>query len=176
MTQVAAETQALIPGKRALRSFVLRFAAIAVLLALVPFVPGWDGLLKSYLVCLAALVNGFLHLLGEPTRLHENIVASNMYKVTLAPNCAALEAAFFYSAALLAFPAPPVRKLVGVVIGFVGIAAMNLLRVVTVFLAGVYWPSKVTALHEGLWPVLMIMGTVGLCAAWLCWAGGRRAA
>ena len=117
-----------------------------------------------------------LHWFGEPTRLRDCTVLSTAYNVTLAPNCAAWEAAFFYCGVLLAYPTTMMRKLIGIAGGVLGIALLNLLRVVAVYFTGARWHTHMETVHEVICPVLIVIGTAGLCALWLGWAGGRRRA
>jgi len=154
----------------AVRRFILRFAMFSLMLAFVPLIPGWDGLVSRYLSVMAVLVNGLLHLLGQPTQLEGANVFTSAFHVTLEPHCSALDIVLFYSATVLAFPAAVMRKTVGLFAGFIAIATLNIVRITTVYLTGVRWPSRVQGVHEELWPVLLIMGTVALCAAWVCYA------
>jgi len=160
---------------KAVRGFILRFAGFSLMLALAPLIPGWDGLVSHYMSTLAVLVNGLLHLFGQPTQLEGANVFTSAFHVTLAPHCSALDIILFYSATVLAFPTSAVRKIVGLIAGFVAIAGLNLVRIATVYLTGIRWPAHVQSVHEELWPVLLIMGTVVLCAAWVCYARKGRA-
>jgi len=161
---------------KAVRGFVLRFGLFSLALAFVPLIPGWDGMVSRYMSAMAVLVNGLLHLLGQPTQLDGAEVFTSAFRMTLAPHCSALDIVLFYSATVLAFPAPAVRKIVGLAGGLVAIIALNILRIATVYLTGVRWPAHLQGVHEGLWPVVLIMGTVSLSAAWVCYAKKPRAA
>ena len=167
--------EAMKPDGKLVRTFILRFLAIIGGLILVTFIPGWDGFVHWYMTSLGVMVNALLHLLGEPTRLAGENVFSDAFNLKLAPHCGALHVLQFFGATVLAFPASATQRIVGVLAGFSCIVLLNLLRLVTVYLAGAHWPTRVQALHEELWPVLLIMGTVILCATWVGWVGGRRA-
>ena len=98
-------------GKKgtAAQRFILRFAAFSLTFALLPLVPGWDALESRYLSVQAVLVNGLLHLLGQPTQLEGATVFSTAFRMTIAPNCSALGILLFFSATVLAYPAPAKR-------------------------------------------------------------------
>ncbi len=158
------------------RRFILRFAIFSLMLALVPLIPGWDGVVSRYLSAVAVLVNGLLHLLGQQTQLDGTNVFSSAFHMAIEPHCSALDIVLFYSATVLAFPAAAMRKTVGLLAGFTAIATLNIIRITTVYLTGIRWPANVPGVHEKLWPVLLIMATVALCAAWVCYARKGRAA
>jgi exosortase/archaeosortase family protein len=161
---------------KAVRGFILRFGIFSFALALVPLIPGWDGVMSRYLSGVAVLVNGLLHLLGQPTQLDGTNVFSSAFHMAIEPHCSALDIVLFYSATVLAFPAAAMRKTVGLLAGFIAIATLNIIRITTVYLTGIRWPANVQGVHEKLWPVFLIMGTVALCAAWVCYARKGRAA
>ncbi len=161
--------------RRAVGGFLLRFAVIAIALALVPFLPGWDTFVAWFMSRLAVLVNAFLHLLGQPTQVEGVKVFSHAYNVVLEPHCSALDIMLFFSATVLAIPTHARQKIAGLVAGGIAITALNVLRIATVYLVGAHSPAHVEDLHARLWPVLLVMATVALCALWLCWANTRRA-
>jgi exosortase/archaeosortase family protein len=76
----------------------------------------------------------------------------------------------FFCAALLAFPCPLGRRMIGLLAGIVAIALFNVVRIASVFLVGVYQPKVFQAVHEDVWPGLMVMITLLLLLAWIRWA------
>lgn len=166
--------QALASGG-ALRAFIVRFALILLVMALLPLIPSWDGWVDSYMRGFAILVNGLLHLIGEPTQVADHNVFSEAFRVTLTPDCSALDIVVLFSATVLAFPTNLTRKLIGIVIGFICISILNIVRIVTVYLVGARWPAYVEGMHQAWWPVLLIMATLALCVSWLYWMDRRRA-
>lgn len=158
----------------AVRGFIVRFAGIVLALSLLPFLPGWEACVNFYMLKLASVVNALLQLLGHPTQMADNRVFTAAYSVTLAPHCAALDIVLFYSATVLAFPTSAGRRLGGLGAGFACSALLNVVRITSIWLVGARWPARVQGVNEGLWPVLLIMGTLALCAGWLCWANEHR--
>ena len=161
-------------SRNAVRGFMLRFAVLSLVFALVPLIPGWDGLESRYLSVQAVLVNGLLHLLGQPTQLEGTTVFSPAFRMTIAPNCSALGIILFFSATVLAYPARAKRKIVGIMAGFMAIYALNIVRIVTIYFTGARWPERLHGVHEELWPSLLIMGTLFISGVWVYYASNQR--
>jgi exosortase/archaeosortase family protein len=72
-----------------------------------------------------------------------------------------------FLAAVLAFPAPWKWRLGGLVLGILAIQAINLVRVVSLYLTGVYFPRIFDASHTVIWQTVVILFGVLL---WVFWA------
>ena len=64
--------------------------------------------------------------------------------------------------ALLAFPAGWKNKIIGLFAGIFLLFILNLIRIITLFLAGIYYPKAFDLLHVEVWQVLFILAAVGL--------------
>jgi len=159
---------------KAIQGFMIRFGLLSLAFALAPLIPGWDGLESRYLSLQAVLVNGLLHLIGQPTQLEGTTVFSPAFRMTISPTCSALGIILFFSATVLAFPAPARRKIVGLMAGLMAIYVLNMVRIVTIYLTGVRWPAQMQRVHEELWPSLLIMGTLLISGAWVYYASNQR--
>jgi exosortase/archaeosortase family protein len=97
--------------------------------------------------------------------------------VNIRNGCNGVEAMMIFLAAVLAFPAPWPARLSGLALGVVAIQAVNLVRVVALFLTGVYLPRFFDASHTLVWQTVVILFSVLL---WIFWAnrlaGGREPA
>ena len=117
-----------------------------------------------------------LNLLGQETKMNGTIIRSGRFAVNIRNGCNGVEAMLIYFAAVLAFPASWKSRLLGVGLGFVAIQLVNLIRVVALFLTGVYLPKLFDSSHTVVWQTLVILSGVLL---WMLWAnrfaGPRRA-
>jgi exosortase/archaeosortase family protein len=156
--------------------FILRFAAFTAVFSLVQLFPGWDHLVDRYLSGLAVQVKGVLGFIGQPVQIEGTSVFSPDFRMTIVPHCSALGIILFYSAAVMAFPAPRLKKAVGLALGLAAIYLLNMVRITTLYLTGVRWPAWFQGVHEELWPSLLIVGTLLICGAWTSYAGNHRAA
>jgi len=69
-------------------------------------------------------------------------------------------------------------KLVGFFIGIAVLFTFNILRVVSLFFTGVYFPKAFDFMHVEVWQVLFILFAIGLWIFWIKWTrkGEQRAA
>jgi len=120
----------------------------------------------------SAVCNGF----GQHTRAVAQTISSNRFSINISFGCDASESAVLFAAAVLAFPAPLRRKIPGIVLGVVILAAVNLVRIASLFLVGVYFPNALDWMHREVWPAVFIMLAIGLWAFWIRWAMKPRTA
>jgi exosortase H (IPTLxxWG-CTERM-specific) len=75
--------------------------------------------------------------------------------------CNGLEAVMIYSVAILAFPAPWRKKIYGIIAGFLIIQAINIMRIVGLAYAGVYFQSVFHYIHIYVAQGIMIAIALG---------------
>jgi exosortase H (IPTLxxWG-CTERM-specific) len=125
-----------------------------------------DHVVNPYTTFVAQEARVALNLFGEHATVRSQVLSSPRFSVAIYNGCNGLEAMLVFISGVLAFPAPWVRKLVGVLLGFVAIQAVNVVRVVSLFYVGVFWPSLFTASHVFVWQSLIIIFGVVL---WIIW-------
>jgi exosortase H (IPTLxxWG-CTERM-specific) len=75
--------------------------------------------------------------------------------------CNGLEAVMIYSVAVLAFPAPWIKKVYGIIAGFLIIQAINIVRIVGLAYAGVHFQSIFHYIHIYVAQGIMIAIALG---------------
>lgn len=157
------------------RSPVLRFgvgfSALMALYYAVALTPQFDRVLFECLAWNARASNAVLNLLGQGTTASELTIHSPRFAINVRRGCDAFEPAWFLCAAILAFPAPPRRKPAGMLVGCVVIFATNIVRISSLYLIGVYWPTFFSPAHLEVWPIALILLAVFL---WITWIGYSR--
>ena len=108
-----------------------------------------------------------LRLLGQDITMQGTILRSPRFAVNIRNGCNGVEAMLIFLAAVLAFPAPWRARAAGLALGVVAIQAVNLVRVVALFLTGVYLPRIFDASHTVVWQTIVILFAVAL---WIYWA------
>lgn len=131
-------------------------------------------MLSAYLKLTARGSGALLGWFGEPVSV-EGATVLGRFPFVVVLDCAALDAQALYAAAVLAFPAPPARKLIGLVGGLTGIWAINVLRLVTLYHAGVHSRELFNVLHEELMVMLVILSVCGLFVVWAWWSRRQSA-
>ena len=114
-----------------------------------------------------AQATGFLVSAFDPTATTSgNIVASDAFAISIVEECTSLAPLAIFISAIFAFPAPFSRKLLGIVLGFVVLSAVNLIRTTSLFYIGSVFPSTLEVVHLLVWQSVMVMLAVAL---WLLW-------
>lgn len=88
------------------------------------------------------------------------------FAISIEPGCNGVEALIILFAAIFAFPAPFKHKLVGFVIGFFAIQALNMVRIISLFYLGQWHMTWFEWFHLYLWSALIILDAL---VVWLIW-------
>lgn len=103
-----------------------------------------------------------LNLLGQETMVNGDIVYSPVFSISVKRGCDAIEAMALFSAAILAFPNSWKGKLLNLFFGLVLLFTLNIFRIVSLFLTGVYSPKAFDLMHIEVWQALFVFIALGL--------------
>lgn len=126
-----------------------------------------DHAIEPFTAAIARVSGWTLNLIGQDVTLRETAIHSSRFAVNIRNGCNGVETMIIFLAAVLAFPASWGSRLIGLAVGVVAIQAVNLVRVVALFLTGVYFPDFFDASHTTLWQTVVILFGVLL---WVYWA------
>lgn len=126
-----------------------------------------DHAIEPFTAGIARLSGGVLHLLGQNVTMAGTIIRSPRFAVNIRNGCNGIEAMLIFIAAVLAFPASWKSRLAGLGLGILAIQVVNLIRVVALFLTGVYFPKIFDTSHTVIWQTIVILCGVLL---WIFWA------
>jgi exosortase/archaeosortase family protein len=147
--------------------FTLIFAALAVVSELVYYGVALESpLFRDYLAGVARISAGILSLLVDGVRVDGTAITSGRFSVEIARGCDAYRLCALLTAAILAFPAPIVRKAWGIALGLLWLHLLNFVRIVGLFLIGGYAHAHFQRSHEIYFPIFLIAMTV---CAWILW-------
>ncbi|MEP0775235.1 MAG: exosortase H [Acidobacteriota bacterium] len=147
--------------------FMVRYAVVLSLgFLLIALRPVNDRLVDPYTTFVAHQARVALNLLGESARVDGQVLSSPRFAVQIYNGCNGLEAILVFVAGVLAFPAPWMKRLVGVVLGVLTIQVVNIIRVVSLFYIGIFKPQWFAVSHVFIWQSLIILVGVVL---WLVW-------
>ncbi len=150
--------------------FVLGFVVLMIL-----FYVFWlsdyaqQGIQKSIVHVNAGLSSAILNIFGMQTTAIDETLASQAFSVSIARGCDAIEAMALFASALLAFPANWLKKLVGLAAGLLILFALNIGRIISLFLTGIHYPKAFEFMHVEFWQVAFILFAVGLWIFWIKW-------
>jgi exosortase H (IPTLxxWG-CTERM-specific) len=130
------------------------------------------GALDPFFHFTARATGAILNHVGTSVQVNGNaIISSHFYagSMLIVANCTALIPIVIFISAVLAFPSTAKQKLIGIVLGIVGLFALNLVRTVSLFFIGSSFSQSVFEIaHMLVWQSLMIILAVVL---WLVWVG-----
>jgi exosortase H (IPTLxxWG-CTERM-specific) len=126
-----------------------------------------DVFVDPYTTVIARVSGSILDLLGEDITIRGCHLSSPRFSVTIFNGCNGLITSLIFVSAVLAFPAGWKAKLVGVVGGLVAIQLINLVRIVSLFYIGVFFPELFNESHIFVWQSIVILAGVSL---WIFWA------
>lgn len=109
-----------------------------------------------------------LKILGMKVHASGITISGEGFSVKILANCNAIFEIMLFLSAVIAFPALIKEKLVGATLGTIFIYLLNLLRVVLLFLIGVYSPQFFEGTHIYVAQSIFI---VMVAIFWLFWAG-----
>jgi exosortase H (IPTLxxWG-CTERM-specific) len=90
----------------------------------------------------------------------------NGFAVSIEAGCNGVEATIVLIAAILAFPAPWKRKLVGLAAGIVAVQGLNIIRVISLFYLGQWNFHAFEFAHLYVWQALIMLDVL---IVWLLW-------
>ncbi|MBP9823786.1 MAG: exosortase H [Thermoanaerobaculia bacterium] len=153
--------------RRELGFLILFVLILGTTFTLISWNPVNDRVIEPFTGAIARAGGATLNQLGQQTTMSGTIIRNDRFAVNIRNGCNGVEAMLIYFAAVLAFPASWRSRLLGVVLGFVAIQLVNLVRVVALFLTGVYFPRLFDSSHTVIWQTVVILSGVLL---WILWA------
>ena len=96
------------------------------------------------------------------------------YAVSIKSGCNGVEAAMILAAAILAYPAPWLKKLTGMVIGVLVIQVLNVVRIISLYYLGAWSQKALDIAHLYVWPGLIILDALVIFLLWIHWLGRDR--
>ena len=153
--------------------FLVRFLGLLVVFYLVVASKPVNGaVIVPFTSAIARVSAGVLNAIGERVTVEGTEIHSSRFAVQIENGCNGVETALLFGSAVLAFPSPWRRRLLGLVLGFVAIQIVNLVRVVSLFWVGAHRPALFSTSHTVIWQSVVVLCGVLL---FLLWASRERA-
>ena len=115
----------------------------------------------------AAASGKILAWLGYNTSVAGTLIYSSTFNLNIKRGCDAIEATALFVSAVLSFPVPFRRKILGLIIGIVTFVLVNFIRIITLFITGVKHPALFSFMHDQIWQIIYIAIAVLLLILWL---------
>ncbi|MBI4717301.1 MAG: exosortase H [Planctomycetes bacterium] len=157
-------------GKRPVLRFVLLFALFMLVFHLVCTSAFMTELVFPAYLRFNARVSGSILGLFEDQVAVAGQSIHGRYALTIERGCDAIEPSALFLSGVLAFPSTLVRKLPGMLIGTVCLMVLNMVRIISLFYIGVYWPSAFEVAHVSVWQALFIFSAIVFWVLWAVWS------
>ena len=115
-----------------------------------------------------------LNLLGQQTTVYQDTISSVHLSISVKKGCDAVEPMALFVAGIISFPALWKKKLIGLAIGLPLIFFLNIVRIVALFLTGVFFPSLFELMHVEVWQVIFILVAIAIWFLWLRWSVKKK--
>lgn len=149
--------------------FFVGAVALIVILFYIIYQNRWaEAYVFNPLAHLYAAISGLLiQVLGYDVQVSGDQIYSNAFSISVKKGCDAAEPMAIFIAGILSFPASARKKFTGLLIGLSVLFILNIVRVLTLFLTGIYLPDLFEALHIAVWQVVFIIVAILLWFLWL---------
>lgn len=147
--------------------FLARFAGLLVFFALLlSWKPVDAAVVVPFTAGVARAAATVLNLLGENVAVGGTSIRAPEFAVDVENGCNGLETALLLGSAVLAFPASWRARAAGLAAGLVGIGAINLVRVVSLFWIGRHHPRLFSTAHTVIWQSVVVLAGVLMFLLW----------
>jgi archaeosortase B (VPXXXP-CTERM-specific) len=148
---------------RAWAVFALMIGLFTTLLLVLNLYTNFDEWLSAFT---AQMLAGALWLLGAGGQTAGTVVTSKIFSAEIITECTAIFPIMIFLAAVIAYPSGWKKKLWGIALGVPAILVVNLIRLVSLFYIGYWFPTVFEAAHLLVWQSLIIFFAV---LFWLVW-------
>lgn len=166
--KLAARWKAWQQGKSPILIFLLKFLAV-----LVPFYIVWntaffkENILYSWNALNTAVASLVLNIFGAGTVANGDNLIGPTSSIQVFEGCDGIEPTMLLVAGIFAFPASLRHKLRGVLFGSLFILGVNFLRIISLYVVRVNWPSGFDFMHLDFWQVLFILLALVTWGVWI---------
>jgi len=156
--------------------FLIVFAVLLIAFYAVITIDAVDKrVVLPFTAVLARISGAALRLIGEHVVVTGTVISGARFAVDIRGGCNGLEAVVFVCAAMLAFHAPIRKRVIGALAAALVLEALNVIRIDSLYLLGVYHRNVFEMFHLAVWQTLMFGAAVFLFLIWTSIVAPRNA-
>lgn len=134
-----------------------------------------DRFFPWYLETSARVCGAIVHIFGyDDMEVKGNALVCKRGSISVERGCDAITPCALFVAAVLASPVPWRAKIPGAAVGCLILMAINLVRIISLFVTRVHWQQAFDIMHLDVWQSLFILFSIVLWALWAAWERGRQ--
>lgn len=161
------------PGEWESRKPVLKFAGTFLLACILFYLVtnmSWFGAFRAPLLSLYSEISAvILNIFGYGVNASGPILSSSQFSVSIEEGCDAIAPAILYAISVAIFPIAWSVRWRGLVYGLLAIMALNIIRIITLYITGIHMPDLFEFMHVDFWQAIFIVFTVGIWIYWMRW-------
>jgi len=156
-------------------TYLILMGAFFLLIGLKPIqdIIDLNGLYSKGVVILTSKI---LEMLGIPSTYQGSVIKLPSIALDVRFGCNGLEAVMIYAVAVIAFPSPWKKKLIGILGGFVVIQVINIIRIASLAYSAIRFKSLFEYIHIYVTQGLMIAVSLGIFFVYLNYAKSSQQA
>jgi exosortase H (IPTLxxWG-CTERM-specific) len=152
---------------RSQKLFLVKFFAILVgAYLLIAWKPVNDTVIVPFTAGIARVSGVVLQGIGQDVTVNGTVISSSRFAVNINNGCNGVEAMLILLASIVAFPASLKARLAGLLLGAVAVQLLNEVRIVSLYLLGVYKPRLFDMFHTAVWQIVIIIAAIGFFLFW----------
>jgi exosortase H (IPTLxxWG-CTERM-specific) len=160
------------PMKNPTLKSALMFLVLLIVVCLILYPPGVrENVIEPFVVIICKQAAFFINLFGQEVYVHSTSIIGSGFSVDVKNGCNAVYEISLLICAIVVYPSRIKYKLLGILIGSMFVYVFNLLRVIGLFLTGVYDKDLFNMVHNHVSQSLFIFVVV---VFWLLWASRTR--
>ena len=153
-------------NRRQIRFLIQFFALLAVFYIVIGTSWGDRYLVAPFTRGLTQVAALLLNLVGLGVVVEDTVIRNNFFAVDIKNGCNGIEALVFLCAAMFAFAAPLKDRLLGILVAAVAVQALNLVRIVSLYLLGRYRREIFDMFHLAVWQSVIFGAAVFMFVYW----------
>lgn len=115
----------------------------------------------------AYLSSVFLNIFGYATSVQDGQIVSDSATVGIRKGCDALAPIAIFTSVLIAYPESMSIKWKGILYGVLTLLFVNIIRIISLYLINIHFPSIFDLMHLIIWQVIFIFLALALCFYWI---------
>lgn len=135
-------------------------------------------LFQTYVKMNAELSGSILQAFGDDATVTGTSISSSRFSIDIKRGCEAVQVSVFFVLAVLLWPrsVPLWRRAAGLGVGTFLLVTINLLRIVSLYYTGIYFPSAFEVMHIDIWQPVFIVLALFFWVVWVWWVSQAPAA
>ncbi len=160
--------------KRLIYTYCIGFILLVGVFAWIQNTESFKSSIDPLLNLYASISSVLLNILGQGTQAVKQSVSSETFSVNIKQGCDAIAPMMLYLSAIVLYPISFKYKWQGLLGGILVLFTLNIIRIVTLYLSGVYGSMAFfDFMHIEFWQVLYVILTVIVWIIWIRWANQR---